>query len=162
MRQEAWMLIAQGGISALGRLRTHAPTLSCFSHVQLFAVLWTIACPAPLSTGFSRQEYWSGLPYPPPRGSSRPRDGICVFCFAGGFFIHWATWEAWTLNSSIQLLWFPYLLSFIGTLRGMYYYISDLTLAHWPSPLLLNWREGIKLVLDSQSGKEEIAVFLNN
>ena len=82
------MLIAQGGISALGRLRTHAPTLSCFSHVELFAVLWTIACPAPLSTGFSRQEYWSGLPYPPPRGSSRPRDGICVFCFAGGFFIH--------------------------------------------------------------------------
>ena len=39
---------------------------------------------------------------------------------------------------------------------------SDLTLAHWPSPLLLNWREGIKLVLDSQSGKEEIAVFLKS
>ena len=33
--------------------------LSCFSHVQLFATLWTVACQAPLSMGFSRQEYWS-------------------------------------------------------------------------------------------------------
>ena len=39
---------------------------SCFSHVQLFATLWTTACQAPLSMGFSRQEYWSGLPCPPP------------------------------------------------------------------------------------------------
>ena len=40
--------------------------LSCFSHVQLFVTLWTIACQAPLSMEFSRQEYWSGLPCPPP------------------------------------------------------------------------------------------------
>ena len=39
--------------------------LSHFSHVQLFAILWIIACQAPLSMGFSRQ-YWSGLPFPPP------------------------------------------------------------------------------------------------
>ena len=36
------------------------------SHVQLFATLWTIARQAPLSMGFSRQEYWSGLPCPYP------------------------------------------------------------------------------------------------
>ena len=35
-----------------------------FSHVQLFGTLWTIACQASLSMGFSRQEYWSGLPFP--------------------------------------------------------------------------------------------------
>ena len=40
--------------------------LSCFSHVQLFAVLWTVAQQSPLSKGFSRQEYWSGLPCPSP------------------------------------------------------------------------------------------------
>ena len=40
--------------------------LSCFSHVWLFAPLWTVAQQAPLSMGFSRQEYWSGLPCPPP------------------------------------------------------------------------------------------------
>ena len=39
--------------------------LSCFSHVQLFAALWTVACQVPMSMGFFRQEYWSGLPCPP-------------------------------------------------------------------------------------------------
>ena len=36
------------------------------SHVQLFATPWTVAYQAPLSMGFSRQEYWSGLPFPSP------------------------------------------------------------------------------------------------
>ena len=40
--------------------------LSCFSCILLFATLWTTACQAPPSMGFSRQEYWSGLPCPPP------------------------------------------------------------------------------------------------
>ena len=43
----------------------HAYMPSCFSHVQLCATLWTAAHQAPLSTGFSRQEYWSGLPCSP-------------------------------------------------------------------------------------------------
>ena len=34
--------------------------------VQLFVILWTVAHQAPLSMGFSRQEYWSGLPFPTP------------------------------------------------------------------------------------------------
>ena len=46
--------------------------LSRFSHVQLFTILWTIACQAPLSMGFSRQEYWSGLPCPPPGDLPHP------------------------------------------------------------------------------------------
>ena len=37
-----------------------------FSQVRLFATLWTIACQASLSKEFSRQEYCSGLPCPPP------------------------------------------------------------------------------------------------
>ena len=41
----------------------HACVLSC---VQLFVTPRTIACQAPLSMKFSRQEYWSGLPSPPP------------------------------------------------------------------------------------------------
>ena len=40
--------------------------LSCFIHVQLFVTPWTVTCQAPLTMGFSRQEDWSGLPYPPP------------------------------------------------------------------------------------------------
>ena len=50
-------------------------TLSCLlSHVRLFATLWTIALQAPPSMGFSRQEYWSGLPLPSPR--DLPNSGI--------------------------------------------------------------------------------------
>ena len=40
--------------------------LSHFSHVRFFAIPWTVACQAPLSMGCSRQEYWDGLPCPPP------------------------------------------------------------------------------------------------
>ena len=48
--------------------------LSCFSHVQLFGTPWSVALQAPLSTGFSRQEQWSGLPCPPP--GELPNPGI--------------------------------------------------------------------------------------
>ena len=36
------------------------------NHAQLFATPWTVTCQDPLSMGFSRQEYWSGLPFPSP------------------------------------------------------------------------------------------------
>ena len=45
-----------------------------FSHVQLFATPWTTAYQAPLSMGFSRQEYWNGLPFPSP--GDLPNPGI--------------------------------------------------------------------------------------
>ena len=40
--------------------------LSHFGRVRLSATPWTVARQAPMSMGFSRQEYWSGLPCPPP------------------------------------------------------------------------------------------------
>ena len=46
------------------------------SHCQLFATPWTVACQASLSMGFSRQEYWSGFPCPPP--GDLPHLGISV------------------------------------------------------------------------------------
>ena len=46
--------------------------LSRFSHVRLHVTLRTVAPQAPLSVGFSRQEYWSGLPFPPPVDLSDP------------------------------------------------------------------------------------------
>ena len=58
--------------------------LSCFSHVQLFAILRTVACQAPLSIGFSRQEYWSGLPCLPP--GDLPNPGLNLFLF---HLLHW-------------------------------------------------------------------------
>ena len=47
--------------------------LSHFSHVWLFVTLWTVAWQTPLSTGFSRQEYWSGLPCSLPGDLPHPR-----------------------------------------------------------------------------------------
>ena len=44
------------------------------SHVPVFATPWTVAHPAPLSAGFSRQEYWSGLPFLSP--GDHPESGI--------------------------------------------------------------------------------------
>ena len=44
-------------------IKSEVKSLSC---VQLFATLWTVAYQAPPSMGFSRQEYWSGLPFPSP------------------------------------------------------------------------------------------------
>ena len=52
-----------------------AHLVSRFSHFQLFVTLWTIACQASLSMGFSRQEYQSVLPCRPP-GSNLPDPGI--------------------------------------------------------------------------------------
>ena len=68
-----------GALSPTSHVLTSPPTLpvcpffyhalymlSRFICVRLFAILWTVAHQAPLSMGFSRQEYWSGLPCPPP------------------------------------------------------------------------------------------------
>ena len=61
------------------------------NHVQLFVIPWTIAHQAPLSMGFSRQEYWSGLPFPLP--GDLPNSGIkpasLTSALAGKFFTTW-------------------------------------------------------------------------
>ena len=57
---------------------------SRFSCVPLFATLWTVADQAPLSMGFSRQEYWSGLPCPSP--GALPDPGIEP---ASLWLLHW-------------------------------------------------------------------------
>ena len=52
-----------------------------FTGVRLFANLWAVACQAPLSMGFSSQEYWSVLPCPPPGEFSQLRDRTHIFTF---------------------------------------------------------------------------------
>ena len=46
--------------------------MKSLSRVQLFATTWTVAYQAPLSMGFSRQEYWSGVPFPSPEDLPNP------------------------------------------------------------------------------------------
>ena len=70
---------------------------SHFSHLRLFATLWTVAHKAPLSMGFSRQENWNGLPCPP--SGDLPEPGIeptslTSPALVGRFCTTCATWEA--------------------------------------------------------------------
>ena len=73
--------------------------LSHFSHARHFVALWTVACQAPLSMGFSRAHYWSGLPCPlpgdlPDPGIKPTSHYISRPALAGGFFTTSAIWEA--------------------------------------------------------------------
>ena len=68
-----------------------------FSRVGLCVTPWTVARQAPLSMGFSRQEYWSGLLCPPPEDLPDPgikSVSLTSPALAGGFFTASATWEA--------------------------------------------------------------------
>ena len=69
--------------------------LSPFNSDQLFAALWTVACQVPLSKGFSRQEYWSGLPSPPgylPDPGIEPGSLMSPVLVGGWFFTISTTW----------------------------------------------------------------------
>ena len=71
--------------------------LSPFSHVWVFVAPWTVAPHASLSLGFSRQEYWSGLPCPPPGDLPDPGiepSSLASPTLASRFFTTSATWEA--------------------------------------------------------------------
>ena len=63
-------LLHSGGISAHCSVMTCMP--SHFYHVGLFVIPWAAAQQAPLSMEFSWQEYWSGLPFPPPGDLPNP------------------------------------------------------------------------------------------
>ena len=77
------MLIIQKEDGILYRC-LRACVVSHFSHVRLCATLWTTARMAPLSKGFFRQEYWSGLPCPPPGDLPDQGSNSCLLCL-----LHW-------------------------------------------------------------------------
>ena len=99
--QQTWRGIAKDGGQSRGPDVCHVPLPSYFV-VESCPTLWpawTVACQAPLSMGFSRQEYWSGLPFPPPRDLLDPWIEPLVPALGGRFFYHWATREATSFNN---------------------------------------------------------------
>ena len=81
--------------------------LSLSGRVRLFATPWTVAHQALLSMGFSRKEYWSGLPCPPPGDLLDPRIkpvSLMSPALAGGFFTNSATWEIAAMQALIPVL----------------------------------------------------------
>ena len=91
--------------------------LNHFSHVWLFVTLWTVAPQAPPSMGFSRQEYWNGLPCPPPGDLPDPgieHASLTSPALAGRLFTTSDTWEALSSHFKIgysELLWWLSLLA---------------------------------------------------
>ena len=79
--------------------------LSHLSHVQLFVTLWTIAHKAPLSTGFSRQEYWSGLTLPSPWDLPTPgiEPASLVSCFGRQVLYYFTTLLLKNANHNLSL-----------------------------------------------------------
>ena len=87
-----------------------ASVLSCSSRV--WPTPWTVACQVPLSLGFSRQEYWSGLPFPPSGDLLDPGikpKSLTSPALAGRFFTTSATWEALspTCKSTFSYIFLP-------------------------------------------------------
>ena len=83
--------------------RMHTKSLQ--SYTTLCDTMDCVARQAPLSMGFSRQEYWSGLPCSPLQGSSGPRIepmSLLSPALAGGFFTTRATWETLISYTPIQ------------------------------------------------------------
>ena len=83
----------------------------CWAALVMFdcGTLWTVAHQAPLPMGFSRQEYWSGLPCPPPGDLLNPGikpTSLTPPALTGGFFTTSATWEA-LFQSWGQIYYFP-------------------------------------------------------
>ena len=68
------------------------------SHVWLFVTPWTVVCQVPLPMGFPRQEYWSGVPFPPP--GDLPNSGIEPLspALAGRFFTTEPPGKPWKWN----------------------------------------------------------------
>ena len=75
--------------------------LSC---VLLFVTPWTVAHQAPLSMGFSQQEYWSGLPFIPPGNLSDPGIEPASPAFAGRFFTAELPGKLKSLHTSFNFL----------------------------------------------------------
>ena len=70
---------------------------------------WTVALQALLSMGFSRQEYWSGLPFPSPQGLPEPGiepASLTSPALAGRFFTTSATWEAHKSPSALSYCYY--------------------------------------------------------
>ena len=78
-----------------------AATLCVLSRLRLFGTPWTVAHQAPLSKGFSRQEYWSGLPFPSP--VMEPAS-VASPALAGGFFTTVPPWKPMYQKPSFTIL----------------------------------------------------------
>ena len=119
--------------------------LSYFSRVQLCTTLWTVGHQDLLSMGFSRQENWSGLPFPPP--GDLPDTEIeftspAYPVLAGGFFTTSATWEAQLALIGLKSIQF----SSFQVLTRVLLFVTPWTAARQASLSITNAQNLLKLM----------------
>ena len=105
---------------------------------QLFVIPWTTDL-APLSMGYSWQEYWRRLPFPSPEASSRPKEGThisCVSCIGRWVLFHWTSWILKGeilfgpfVSSSLHLIHLKVTIS-LKLLWKIYVTLSEIVLSH--------------------------------
>ena len=104
---------------SIKQVKCYTCMLSLFSRVGLFATLWTVALQAPLSMGFSRQEYWSGLTCPPLGDISSPGIepvSLTSPALVGGFF---ATSDTWKTQRKYKTKLYQNYLNFVLKILGV-------------------------------------------
>ena len=104
--------------------------------------------------GFSRQEYWSGLPCPPPRDLPNPGDWIQVSHLAGGFFTRWAIVE---VHSSKAGSYFTSKMGLLGIVEKFQFRICKPWQNHGPVPQ----RRGTLLYRENKKRRKLGAAALN-
>ena len=125
--------------------------LSCFNCIQLCVTVWTVAHQALLSIGFSRQEYWSGLPCPPP--GNFPTQGSNPSLL---HLLHWqavfttsATWEAQEYWSGLLFVppGSPLILGYKRNITSVLVSLSCCGSFIWGKPVVLSraalWRDQV-------------------
>ena len=145
--------------------------LSRFSCVWLFLTLWTVACQAPLSMRFSRQEYWSGLPFPSPGdlpglepGSPALQAGSLLLVPSGKpmplLYINWPYMKKLISGISIPLIYvfcfvpvpscFDYCISSVvwnqGLIWSALFFSFKIALANWG---LLCFHKNVRIIYSS-------------
>ena len=83
------------------------------SHVWLFVTPWTVVCQAPLTMGFSRQEYWSGVPFPSPGDLPNPGIKLCSPSLQQILY-NWAPrMQNWWLQSTSYIFHLKFIFKYI-------------------------------------------------
>ena len=111
--------------------------LSPFSHVRLFATLWTVVFQAPLSIGFPRQEYSSGLLFPSPGNLPEPAS-LRYPALGGRFFPTSTTWEAHRRSNLPAIFLSPVWENISLFVRLIYSFPQMLSAPRRPPPTIFN------------------------
>ena len=121
------MVILEENSNSLVILVTLLLRVLCCSAVTVSSVTpWTVARQAPLSMGFSRQEYWSGLPFPPPGDLPNPGSNTSyISCIGRQILCHCAPWEFFHVGIVLVFSGWNYKIPYVGWLEHLFLIVLE-------------------------------------